>query len=151
MILEDFYLKVALTIQSKSKKAAYYAKDIQAVFDHAIKVCKLNPSVSVGLICIDDHDMHQMNKQYRNIDKTTDVLTFVDEIDPEYLGDIFINMQQATLQAKTFQHSFRREFCFLFVHGVLHTLGYDHQDKVSEKIMNALTEEILINVAPKGH
>ena len=143
-------MSVLITNQSSTKKGAYYYKDIQAVFKQAIVVCKLPKNISIGLILVDSEHMHQLNKTYRNKDKTTDVLTFVDDHDQYYLGDVFINMQQATFQAKEYQHSFRREFCFLFVHGLLHTIGYDHQDAQAEATMISLTEEILIDVAPKS-
>ena len=97
-----------------------------------------------SLILIDDESMHQYNYEYRNIDHSTDVLTFVDYQD-DYLGDIYINEKRIVDQAKEYNHSIKREFLFLITHGVLHLLGYDHQTKEEEKIMFEKQEQLLSN------
>lgn len=97
-----------------------------------------------SLILIDDESMHQYNYEYRNIDRSTDVLTFVDYQD-DYLGDIYINEKRVVDQAKEYNHSIKREFLFLITHGVLHLLGYDHQTKEEEKIMFEKQEQLLSN------
>lgn len=97
-----------------------------------------------SLILIDDESMYQYNYEYRNIDRSTDVLTFVDYQD-DYLGDIYINEKRVIDQAKEYNHSIKREFLFLITHGVLHLLGYDHQTKEEEKIMFEKQEQLLSN------
>ena len=83
----------------------------------------------------DDGHIHALNKQYRGIDRATDVLSFAfresDEpevigADFDILGDVIISLERATAQAEEFGHSFLREVIFLEVHGLLHLLGYDH-------------------------
>lgn len=102
-----------------------------------------------SVILVDDIKMQEMNKQYRDINKTTDVLTFIDDEDSTYLGDVFVNVDALERQAKEYGHSLKREFCFLVTHGVLHLLGYDHQTNKEAEVMFALQEEILSEIAPR--
>jgi probable rRNA maturation factor len=96
------------------------------------------------IILTNQQMIQEMNKQYRNIDKATDVLSFVndDEMDSS-LGDVFISVEQAKLQAEDYGHSFEREMGFLAVHGYLHLKGFDHHTDEEEKIMNIEQERIL--------
>lgn len=100
------------------------------------------------IVLIDDTHMHSMNLMYRNIDNSTDVLTFLSD-EEEYLGDVFINVDRLTQQANDYGHSLKREFCFLVAHGALHLLGYDHLTKEEEKVMFSLQEEVLKEIAPR--
>lgn len=96
------------------------------------------------LIFVDQQTMHQMNFKYRGIDKTTDVLSFEnDEPEDDSIGDVFIDYQQALLQADDYGHSLMREIAFLAVHGYLHLIGYDHQTEDEAKKMFTYQEEIL--------
>jgi probable rRNA maturation factor len=96
------------------------------------------------IILTNQQIIQEMNKQYRNIDKATDVLSFVndDEMDSS-LGDVFISVEQAKLQAEDYGHSFEREMGFLAVHGYLHLKGFDHHTDEEEKIMIVEQERIL--------
>ena len=93
----------------------------------------------------------EINRDYRNIDRSTDVISFAleDSVEfyiegmPRALGDIFISYDHAKMQAKEYEHSVYREMCFLFMHGILHLLGYDHMEEDEAKEMFALQNEIL--------
>ena len=94
--------------------------------------------------------MDKINKEYRNIDKTTDVISFALEDEKRenftkirLLGDIYISIDKAKEQAISYEHSLERELSFLAVHGLLHLLGYDHMTKEDEKIMFTKQKEIL--------
>lgn len=124
-------------------------KDIIEVLNIGIKKLDLN-DIEFNVILTDNKYIHELNKEYRNIDRETDVITFALEDDlsfPEMenrvLGDIYISIDKARSQAEEYGHSFKRELCFLAVHGFLHLLGYDHMEKEEEKIMFNLQEEIL--------
>lgn len=131
---------------------SYYDEYLKYI-DVTFKLLKLSfdPIVSVSLI--DDKQIHDINKQYRNIDRPTDVISFAfmdnENVDlkkakgPIVLGDIYISIDHAKAQAKEYGHSEKREFSFLFVHGLLHLLGYDHMKKEDEDIMFPLQEDIL--------
>lgn len=107
---------------------------------------------------MDPEEIHEINKTYRGINRPTDVISFAlmdseDDYemmeDDNELGDIFINVEAIRNQAKEYGHSLRREVCFLFTHGLLHLLGYDHMEEDEEKEMFALQDVILDEIVPK--
>ncbi|MFF2481986.1 rRNA maturation RNase YbeY [Paenibacillus sp. NPDC058071] len=117
----------------------------------------------VTLTFTDNEQIHQLNRDYRNIDRPTDVLSFamldegteeldiIFEVDSEeeadpisgMLGDIVISVEKAKEQSEDYGHSLEREIGFLFVHGFLHLLGYDHEDEPGEAEMTAKQEAVL--------
>ena len=103
----------------------------------------------VSFIIVDEAKIWEINKQYRDIDRPTDVISFAgidDTIDrklPEEMGDIFICREKVYNQAKEYGHSIEREFAFLATHGLYHLLGYDHQNETEETIMFTKQENIL--------
>ena len=106
----------------------------------------------LSLLLTDDATVQDLNRTYRGVDKTTDVLSFSqregdkpDQWD-NLLGDIIISIEQARRQAEEYGHSMAREVGFLTVHGVLHLLGWDHEAADAERRMMAKTEEILRSV-----
>ncbi len=109
----------------------------------------------ISVTIVDNETIHQINKEYRQVDRATDVISFafMDD-DPKRkeklmskgvvdLGEIYISLPKAQEQAIEYGHSLERELDFLFVHGLLHLLGYDHMKEEDEKVMFALQEEIL--------
>lgn len=101
---------------------------------------KIDKSVSV--ILVDEESIKDINKEYRGIDRATDVISF-EEDEEDYLGDIFICIDKVYEQALSYGHSNEREFAFLLVHGLLHLQGYDHNDPDEEKAMFDKQDEIL--------
>lgn len=103
----------------------------------------------MSIIIVDNKTIHEINKQYRNIDRETDVISFALEEgetieEPvKTLGDIYISIDKVYEQAKEYNHSVKRELFFLVTHGFLHLLGYDHMNKEDEEKMFSLQEEIL--------
>ncbi len=105
---------------------------------------KVHEAEGMQLIFVDAAEIKRLNQTYRNIDRVTDVLSFVnDETEDKSLGDVFICLEQADKQRTTYGHSFNREVGFLAVHGYLHLKGYDHHTEAEEKEMIAKQEEIL--------
>lgn len=100
---------------------------------------------------VDKDTIQEINRDYRNKDRVTDVISFAFEDNeevlqngfPRVLGEIFICIDKAKEQAEEYHHSFKREVSFLFVHGLLHLLGYDHMNESDEKVMFALQDAIL--------
>ena len=115
--------------------------------------CKEENLVDVGfnVIIVDNDYIHKINKEYRDIDRETDVITFALEdedsvILPEdirILGDIYISIDKVKSQAKEYGHSERRELLFLAIHGFYHLLGYDHMNEEEEKEMFSKQEKVL--------
>jgi probable rRNA maturation factor len=99
---------------------------------------------NMQIIFVSQEEIRELNKNFRNIDKSTDVLSFPndDELDSS-IGDVFISIEQARLQANDYGHSFEREIGFLAVHGYLHLLGFDHHSESEEKLMIEAQENIL--------
>lgn len=122
---------------------------VKDVINYALKQQKVVNSM-FNIIIVNDEKIHYLNKEYRNIDKVTDVISFALEDDNTFiktefriLGDIYICLNKAKSQALEYGHSFLREICFLSVHGLLHLLGYDHMTKEDEEIMFSIQELIL--------
>ncbi len=104
----------------------------------------------MNIIIIDNEKIHQINKEYRGIDRPTDVISFALEDDKTFvnmnfrvLGDIYISIDKVHEQARCYGHSELRELSFLAVHGILHLLGYDHMNPEDEKNMFSKQEKIL--------
>ena len=103
----------------------------------------------MSIIIVDNDYIHKINKEYRNIDRETDVISFALEEGEDIeepvktLGDIYISIDRVYSQAKEYGHSIKRELFFLVTHGFLHLLGYDHMNKEDEEKMFSLQEEIL--------
>lgn len=92
----------------------------------------------VSVTLCDNERIHELNREYRGVDRATDVLSFPlfdDEVEGEEcaLGDIVISLEKAQAQAEEYGHSFEREVAFLCVHSVLHLLGYDHEEGKAEE------------------
>ena len=104
----------------------------------------------VSLSFVDNKEIHELNKQFRGIDRPTDVLSFPMlsddfdiELEEESLGDIVISLERAFEQSREYNHSFEREVCFLVCHSMFHLLGYDHMNEEDEKVMFGKQEEVL--------
>lgn len=128
-----------------------YLSLLERTFKHLKLKC--DPILSVTFV--DNEFIHKLNREYRNVDRPTDVISFafldgeddrnliLSKKGPVSLGDIYISIDKAKEQAKEYGHPLRRELSFLFVHGLLHLLGYDHMNKEDEEVMFKLQDEIL--------
>lgn len=143
-------------------------KNMQKLFKHIIKTAnkysKFNGKrFEISVNFVGEEEMRILNKKTRNMDKTTDVLSFPtlnlkpmkkikmkdykQDINPEtknlMLGDIIICEKVAKENAENYGHSFERELCYLVLHGFLHLLGFDHMEEQDKVIMRALEEAVL--------
>lgn len=107
-------------------------------------------NVIFNVIIVDNEKIHEINREYRNIDRPTDVISFALEDDDSFnrtdirvLGDIYISIDKVRSQAEEYGHSFKRELYFLATHGFLHLLGYDHMTSEDEEVMFKKQEEVL--------
>ena len=118
------------------------------------KLHGLGEKEEVDITIVTDDEIHALNRDYRNVDRATDVLSFAldeDGGEPELvggpevhlLGDIIISAETAARQAEEFGHGLEREIVYLAVHGLLHLLGYDHMQEEDKVIMRAKEEEAL--------
>lgn len=149
-----------LNVINKTKRKGYinYRKDFEKITLKTIEILDLNEDICLSVIFVLDKKMQEINKQYRNIDKTTDVISFAlndNQDDSAFyyeteLGDIFINIDAAIRQAEDYNHSERREICFLFTHGLLHLCGFDHLTDNDEREMIKYQKLILDDIIPKN-
>lgn len=132
-----------------------YIDMLQRLLIFTAKKEAISMEAEVSINFVNNSEIQEINRNYRQLNKPTDVLSFAmqeqadDELDivgediPLVLGDIVISVEKAEEQAKDYDHSLERELGFLTVHGFLHLLGYDHMDKEDELKMFKRQEEIL--------
>ena len=133
----------------------HFCKMAKKVLEKCYSVEKINnPNLAVTVIFTNPARIREINNKYRNIDKSTDVLSFPmfekEEIEnikdtkiPEVIGDIVLSIEQIEKQAKEYGHSFEREFSYMIVHGFYHLMGYDHMEEDEKKIMREKEEGVL--------
>ncbi len=139
-----------------NKNLSKYKKIFNNIFFETLNFLKINENIELSLVINTDEKQRDLNKNYRNKDYIPDVLTFsleekskvnlLNTLGIRNLGDIFICYNKAIEQSKKYNHSLKRELSFLFVHGMLHILGYDHIKKEDEEIMFKLQKIILNNL-----
>ncbi|UOF92863.1 rRNA maturation RNase YbeY [Fodinisporobacter ferrooxydans] len=140
--------------------------DVQAFLDKVLQAAADYEDIEgyqVAVSLVDDARIHELNREYRGVDRPTDVLSFAlqeqGEDEPEFdyglpehanewdsLGDIVISIETMERQAAEYGHSVERELAFLAVHGFLHLIGYDHETEEEEKDMFRRQEDILKTV-----
>ena len=126
----------------------------EKTIEEVLRVEKIEENVEVSLSIVDKDEIHILNRDYRDVDRPTDVLSFpMDEegFDNEgnpilLLGDIVICLDVAKDQAADFGHSLEREIMYLICHSTLHLLGYDHIEEADKKEMRAKEKEIMKNL-----
>jgi probable rRNA maturation factor len=129
---------------------------IKEISSLALKHYGLPATAETSVVFCDNNTIQELNRQWREIDAVTDVLSFplMDDLDSLrqmpadeiLLGDIIICTERAALQAKDYGHSFRRELLYLFTHGLLHLLGFDHRNEIESIEMRRCEEELLTKV-----
>ena len=143
-----------LDLEENSK----YEEIIKKVVEQCFKEENMEDSkLYISITLTTPEHIHEINKQYRNVDRATDVLSFPmfekEEIDnkiakhdfehEDVLGDIVISIEQVEKQAKEYGHSFEREFAYMLVHGFYHLMGYDHIKEEDKVIMRPKEEKVL--------
>ncbi len=137
---------VSEALLEKMTEAAEYAVESENLLNLDKQRCEL----SVTFVGLDE--IHELNREYRGVDRPTDVLSFpqfedleeeIPEVGEICLGDVVICREKAEEQAEEFGHSFERELLYLFTHSVLHLLGYDHMEEDEKKVMRQREEEIM--------
>ncbi len=137
-------------------------KEYEKIVDRVLKQCfqeenMQNSKLSISITLTTAQNIQDVNKQYRNIDKVTDVLSFPmfekdelalkikeqDFLHEDVLGDIVICISKVEEQAKEYEHSFERELSYMIVHGFYHLMGYDHEEEEEKALMRAKEEKVL--------
>ncbi|MEK5103562.1 rRNA maturation RNase YbeY [Cytobacillus sp. FSL M8-0252] len=130
-------------------------REIENLLQFAAVKEVVEEDTEISITFVENERIQEINREYRNKDKATDVISFameemgegeiplIGEGLPRMLGDIIISIPKAVEQAEEYGHSFMRELGFLSIHGFLHLLGYDHETTEEEKIMFTRQKEIL--------
>ena len=130
---------------------------LRSVAEQVLTAQGVSPDVELGLVITSQERVQQLNKSYRGKDEPTDVLafymtsaageTFVAPPDGMcHLGEVIISYPQAVIQAEEHQHSIKKELAILIIHGVLHLLGYDHEESEQARQMRAGEADILSQI-----
>ena len=135
-----------------------FLKIVTKAAEESLKYENFDPNCEISLSFVTNSEIHKINKQFRNIDRETDVLsfpqlTFEEGEIPEknengeiILGDIIISVKKAKAQAEEYGHSLEREIAFLTAHSMLHLMGYDHMTEEDEKEMFGRQRAIMENI-----
>ncbi|MDD2251797.1 MAG: rRNA maturation RNase YbeY [Dehalococcoidales bacterium] len=138
-------------------------QDLEKAAGAAVSFIRSGENVELGIVITSDEEMQRLNRIYRGIDATTDVLSFAMQDDPaevdedeaisqfplvsdgvEHLGEVIISFPQAFGQAEAAAHSLPREITILVIHGVLHLLGFDHEEEAEAEVMEKHEADILL-------
>ncbi|HBJ98333.1 MAG TPA: rRNA maturation RNase YbeY [Clostridiales bacterium] len=137
--------------------------EFDKIADAVYKKLGQTDKLSIELDFVTPEEIQQLNREYRGVDRVTDVLSFPyldgikgkvirredfeddidDETDSVLIGSVCINPERAKEQAEEYGHSLKREICYLALHGFLHCFGFDHIEKADEEEMTALANEIM--------
>lgn len=129
-------------------------KIVEEVITTAARLEGIEGDYEVSILITDNLFIHELNLRYRGQDKPTDVLSFAlnetSDEEPDFLeeetnvlGDIVVSLEQAALQSKEYGHTLERELGYLVAHGMLHLLGYNHEDEEERKVMRDKEEKIM--------
>ncbi len=148
-----------LIINNTTKKDLNLEKDLEKVIGEVLKIENVDEKkCEISISFVDEKKIRELNRNFRSIDKTTDVLSFpIEDFFSEdrktllkkpylMLGDVVICLDVARKQAKELGHSFEREIMYLTCHSILHLLGYDHMEDEDKKIMRAREKEVMKNL-----
>lgn len=148
-----------LIINNTTKEDLNLEKDLEKVIREVLKLENVDEKkCEISLSFVDEEKIRELNRDFRSIDRVTDVLSFPIEdffnedretlLEKPYLmlGDVVICLDVARRQAEELGHSFEREIMYLTCHSILHLLGYDHMEDNDKKIMRAKEKEVMKNL-----
>ncbi|WP_308551907.1 rRNA maturation RNase YbeY [uncultured Peptoniphilus sp.] len=119
-------------------------KIVEKSIEAALKEIDFTDDYEVSVSFVGDEEIHELNRDYRGVDRTTDVLSFpMDDEFTNMLGDIVININKVIEQAKEYGHSEKREISYLTVHSTLHLMGFDHEEEEDKKEMRAVEDRVM--------
>lgn len=141
--------KSILIIDNETEFEFLYEVEFKQILNNLIEYFKIDKTVEVDVTITDNETIRELNKNYRGKDYATDILSF-DFADEElyqsmplrHLGELVISYEKVLSQAQEFNHSVKREICYLFTHGLVHLMGYDHEVEDERIQMNQMVDDI---------
>ncbi|EGV00550.1 rRNA maturation RNase YbeY [Mycoplasmopsis columbina] len=142
---------VELNIDKQYGNSFKFEKEYKQILLNLKKVFNIKQIVSVDVTIVNNEEIQKLNKTYRGKDYPTDILSFdfgdldlYNDMPVLPLGELVISADKVETQADEFGHSVKREYCYLFSHGLIHLMGYDHEEENERKIMNDLVDQIFL-------
>src|SRR5439155_12653863 len=129
---------------------AYARRDLEQLAAYVLAAQKVRGPVELAVDITGHKRIQALNRRYRGVDRTTDVISFRNAAPPALQGDLAINVHQAALQAKKMRHSLKREMRLLLIHGILHLLGFTDYESVPRRRMFKRQNAILRNWEAKA-
>lgn len=140
---------VELNIEIENGNSFKFEEEYKQILENLRAYFKIEKVVSVDVTIVDNKKIQKLNKKYRDKDYATDVLSFGFDEKELYqdlpilpLGELVISHEKVEAQATEFNHSIRREYCYLFAHGLIHLMGYDHEKEDERIAMNKMVDAI---------
>jgi probable rRNA maturation factor len=151
-----------ICINNQQDKIELSESKLEELIKSIFEAGELEQTGELSVTLVDDEEMRKLNLEYRNIDKTTDVLSFPQDEGMEMavpddssfiplIGDVIISVPTAAKQAEESGHSIEKEITILLIHGILHLFGYDHDNVYQQTFMQEEEKEILQSVMNKGN
>lgn len=143
-----------LSIEINDKYNFQFQHEFEEILNEFQKILAYSNNLKVDVLITNNNEIRKISKEYRDIDKETDVLSFPfqfedfsQQIGMNFLGEIILSYEKIEKQALEFNHSIKREFCYLFAHGLVHLSGRDHKlSEEDEKEFNSIVNKIMDNL-----
>ncbi|WP_211246797.1 rRNA maturation RNase YbeY [Mycoplasma leonicaptivi] len=143
--------EVELNIENTVKQAIIFKTEMRTILNNFLNFFdyKNDKKIILDVSIVSKYKIRKLNKLYRNKDKVTDILSFdfgqddiYDKLPIKHIGELVICWDKIETQSRKFNHSLKREFCYLFTHGLVHLQGFDHEEEEERKIMNKMVDDI---------
>lgn len=140
---------IELSIDNRTEFKIEFKKELIQIILNLAKYFNIEKHINVDLTIVNNEEIQKLNKEYRGKDYATDILSFdfgndglYDTLPFVHLGELVVSYEKVISQANEFNHSVKREFCYLFTHGLVHLMGYDHEEENERIEMNRIVDEI---------
>ncbi|WP_374962852.1 rRNA maturation RNase YbeY [Mycoplasma sp. CSL10166] len=142
---------ISLNIKKEVKNVELFKDEMIQIINNFGNFFKIDPNkkIILDVTFVSKPKIRKLNKEYRNKDYVTDILSFdfgnlefYEKMPFIHLGELIISWDKMKKQAKEFNHSIKREYCYLFTHGLVHLYGYDHELEEERVVMNKIVDEI---------
>jgi len=143
-------VSVALLKSTRVPQGAYSGQDFKQLASYVLAAEKVRGAADLTVDITGHKRIQRLNRRFRGVDRTTDVISFRNGRPPALQGDIAINVQQAALQARKMRHPLKREMRLLLIHGILHLLGYSDYEPLPRRRMFKRQNAILRNWESKA-
>ncbi|WP_029608495.1 rRNA maturation RNase YbeY [Mycoplasma simbae] len=140
---------IEININIENGNSFKFEQEFKNILQNLVNYFDINKKVVLDVSIVDNNKIQKLNKEYRGKDYPTDILSFDFGQDELYdslpilpIGELIISHEKVEQQAQEFNHSIRREYCYLFAHGLVHLMGYDHETETDKIEMDKIVDDI---------